>query len=86
MPASFTQQQLDSFWAQYVGMNAEQVRIATTPGTDGYLGANWSAMLNYVFTNRLYGFGNYLPAPGHTAGENQGIGSNIGVFNGPTKS
>jgi hypothetical protein len=47
--SQFTQQQLDSFWAQYVGMNCEQVRIAETPGTDGYLGANWSAMLSYVF-------------------------------------
>ena len=82
---SFTQAQLDQFWAQYVGMNAEHVRIATTPGQDGFLGSNWSAMLDFVFTNRLYGFANYLPAPGHTAGENQGIGSNSGIFNGPIR-
>jgi hypothetical protein len=84
--SQFTQPQLDTFWSQYVGMTAEEVRIATTPGQDGFLGANWSAMLAYVFTNRLFGFANYLPAPGHTAGENQGTGANTGIFNGPIKS
>jgi len=86
MSAPFTQHQLDSFWSQYVGMSAEQVRVATTPGQDGFLGTDWSAMLDHVQRNRLYGFANYLPLPGHTGGENQGIGSNIGIFNGPIKS
>jgi hypothetical protein len=63
-------------------MNAEQVRIATTPGTDGYLGANWSAMLSYVFANRLYGFADYS---GPVAGNRKFIGGR-GIFNGPTKS
>jgi hypothetical protein len=84
--SQFTQQQLDTFWSQYVGMTAEEVRIATTPGQDGYFGPEWSAMLSYVFERRLFGFGNYLPLPGHVAGENQGIGSNSYRFNGPGKS
>ena len=80
--SQFTQQQLDSFWAAYHTMSEEQVRIAETPGTDGYLGANWSAMLDYVFKNRLYGFADYS---GGTASNMKFIGGR-GIFNGPTKS
>ena len=82
MPQQFTQQQLDAFWSQYVGMNAEEVRIATTPGQDGWLGNDWSSMLAYVFTNRLYGFADYS---GPVAGNRKFIGGHH-VFNGPTKS
>ena len=78
----FTQQQLDVFWSQYVGLTAEQVRIATTPGQDGFLGNDWSAMLAYVFKNRLYGFSDYS---GGTASNPKFIGGR-GIFNGPTKS
>jgi hypothetical protein len=81
----FTQQQLDTFWSQYVGMTADEVLTATIPG-DGYRGPEWSAMLSYVQRNRLYGFANYLPDPGHVAGENQGTRNNGGVFNGPIRS
>ena len=80
---SFSQAQLDAFWQQYVGMNCEQVRIATTPGTDGYLGANWEAMLDYVLANRLYGFADYS---GPVAGNRKFIGTSGTWWNGPTKS
>jgi hypothetical protein len=85
MSSPFTDSQLQEFWNTYHTMSEEQVRIATTPGQDGYFGPEWSAMLSYVFQRRLFGFGNYLPLPGHVAGENQG-GANTGIFNGPIKS
>ena len=78
----FTQSQLDTFWQQYVGMSAEQVLIATTPGTDGYLGPTWSEMLNYVLVNRLYGFADYNRV---VAGSNQFPNRTLN-FIGPTRS
>lgn len=70
MPAPYTQQQLDAFWATYHTMNQEAVRIATTPGTDGYLGPDWAAMLFQCRTQKLYGFADYGTPPAGGPGAN----------------
>ena len=51
---TYSKEQLDAFWAQYVTMRAADVAYLTVRGV-GY-DANFAAMLNYVYANQLYGF------------------------------
>lgn len=69
----FTQSQLDQFWNRYVFMKEVDVISVSLAEPE------FAAMLGYVYTNKLYGFGNSRPPGGYCLG-------GAGPFNGPIKS
>jgi hypothetical protein len=73
----YTQQQLDAFWARYVGMKAADVVYTCAAEPE------FNSMLRFCMANSLYGFQNYTN--GYGAGSNTFPGKSW-IQNGPTKS
>jgi hypothetical protein len=80
MTAPYTQQQLDNFWARYVGMRKREV-ISLTNSASPAFEPEFNAMLSYVYFNRLYGFADYTRP---VAGSNMFPGTCFN-WNGPQK-
>jgi hypothetical protein len=58
MPNPYTQQQLENTWNYYVTLAPADVVYYTSPGSAGY-DVSFSAMLSFIFLNRLFGFEQY---------------------------
>lgn len=72
----FTEDQLNSFWARYVGMKAPEVNYTYVAEPE------FAAMLNYVTCHRLYGFADWdRPYSGKFS-----VSAVTPIFNGPTTS
>lgn len=79
--AAYTDQQLQAAWDRYVVLNQNDLIYFTNPQSAGF-DASFSAILAYIYQNRLFG---WAPNPNGAAGSNQFPG-NSGITNGPTKS
>jgi hypothetical protein len=58
MPNPYTPQQLENTWSYYVTLAPADVVYYTSTDSAGY-DAGFSAILGYIFANRLFGFAQY---------------------------
>jgi hypothetical protein len=64
MPNPYTPTQLSNAWNYYYILTPPDLVYLTSPDSAGY-DPSFSAILGYIFANRLFGFGQYnAPASG----------------------